>query len=40
MLYSTGVPTVDDVNNCESFWKVLFYYVIHDGRLSNSWTVD
>ena len=39
-LYSTGVFTVDDVNKCKSFWKVLLYNVIHDGRFANSWTVD
>ena len=39
-LYSTGVVTFDDVNKCESLWKVLLNYVIHDGRFANSWTVD
>ena len=39
-LYSSGVLAVDDVNKCESLWKVLLYYVIHDGRFANSWTVD
>ena len=39
-LYSSGVLAVDDVNKCESLWKVLLYYVIHDDRFANSWTVD
>ena len=35
LLYSTSVYTVDDVDKCESLWKVCFYHVIHDGGITN-----
>ena len=39
-LYSTGVCTVDYVDECERHRKVRFYYVIRDGGFTNTRTVD
>ena len=31
---------VNDADNCESFRKVRFHFLVHDGWFTKSWTVN